>query len=364
MGGFAASHHAALAELEARGLCRVVATCDPHPGAFTVRDGVEVFPSLDAMLVVAPDVVTLPTPIPLHAEQHAAVVAAEAACYLEKPPSLWWPEYVAMATRDEGARVPTQVGFNFVGDPFRQALKRRILDGEFGPLQEVTFLGLWPRERAYYTRNDWAGRLRTGGHPVFDSPFGNAMAHYVQNLLFWGGEPVAKVETVRAWLARAHLIESCDTGFVAARLAGGVILRLGVTHAGTETADRETLVLRDARVTFPNWRTARIDGADGRTEILESDVRDQGEMLRRNFEEYFAVVRGERPAPTTSLAESASFVRLCGLAFASSEIRTLTSDSADEAGRVTVKGLNDRLRRFVESGDWPTDEPREVSGPL
>lgn len=361
LGGFAGSHHAALEILEARAECRVVATCDPDVPArgaeierfHLAARGVMVLPDLAAMLDLSPDVVTLPTPIPLHAAQHAAVRAAGAFCYLEKPPTLWWPEYREMVERDGGT---TQVGFNFVGDPFRQKLRERIQSGEFGPLHAATFLGLWPRGAEYYARNEWAGRLTVGGRPVLDSCIGNAMAHYVQNLLFWTGQ---EVEGVRAWLARAHPIESYDTAFVEATVAGGARLRIGATHTGTLNFDRETVELREARIVFDSWRSARIEWRDGRTEPVDSSIPDQGAMLRENLSEYFAFVRGERARPATRLEDCEGFVALCGLALVSSGgIADL--GGAEAGSHRVVEGLEDRLRAFVDNGAWPEGEPTEA----
>lgn len=58
----------------------------------------------------------------------------------------------------------------------RQALKARLLAGEFGRLKQSAMLGSWPRSSAYYGRAEWAGRLMLGGERVLDSPIGNAMA--------------------------------------------------------------------------------------------------------------------------------------------------------------------------------------------
>ncbi len=363
LGGFAGAHHAALEALEAQGLCRVVATCDPNLAAMEpeiarfrlVERDVQTSASLDAMLDLKPDVVTLPTPIPLHAEQHAAVVGAGAACYLEKPPTLWWPEFQAMRTVERKAARDTGVGFNFIGDPFRRRLKARILAGEFGRLRGASLLGVWPRDAAYFGRNGWAGRLKAGDRWVLDSCIGNAMAHYVQNLLFWCGEDldsVGRIEEVQARLGRAHPIESYDTAFVAARLAGDVRLRIAATHAGEATFDQEILQLDAALIVLDSWRTARIKWRDGRRETLESDIPDHAAMLRENLG---AHLKGNRPA--TRLDDCESFVALCDLALVSSGAIHDLPAHADVEGRRTVDGLEAALRAFVQNESWPGSLP-------
>ncbi|HWD38632.1 MAG TPA: Gfo/Idh/MocA family oxidoreductase [Fimbriimonas sp.] len=354
LGGFAADHHAALARLEEEGLCQVVATCDPNP-SLTTRSGVERFFDLNSLLdahVGQLDLLTLPIPVPLHASFHRIAVQAGVACYLEKPPTLWWPELQSMIEVDSQAGKQTQVGFNFVGDPFRRGLKQRILNGEFGALREVRFCGIWPRDEAYYTRNNWAGKLRVGDQWVVDSCIGNAMAHYVQNLLFWCGrdlDSVGSMGQVSAWLGRTRPIESFDTAFVEAAMEGGVKLRISATHLQSAAyVDEEVLVFDRTRIVFKRWNEAVIDGVGFR-----SDVPDNAAMLRHNLSHYLGYLKGETDHPTTSLNDSKPFVALCDLALVSS----------GAIHDIRGEGLLDQVRDFYEEGAWPSQTPLPVGMP-
>jgi len=371
LGGFAGSHHEALLALERESACRVVATCDPDLAAHQAdiqrcrlaERGVRMYGDLRSLLAAESqglDVVTLPTPIPLHAAQHRAVVEAGLACYLEKPPTLAWSEYRSMMEVERAAKVATQVGFNFVGDPMRRGLKARILAGEFGRVRGATLWAVWPRDRAYYGRNAWAGRLEVDGRSVMDSPTGNAVAHFVQDLLFWCGEgeteSVAAVLEVRARLRRAHAIESFDTAFMEATLSGGRWLRIGVTHTGLgDHSDRETIECERATIVFDGWRSGRICHSDGRLESLTSASPDNGVVLRENLRRYFEYVRGDRPRPITTLADCEAFVALSSLAFLSAgTVQTYPEARITrDAGRVDVSGLDAELTAFVEQGTWP-----------
>jgi len=364
IGGFAADHHAALAHLEAGGQCRVVAACDPDPNlaatqatrfGFAER-GVGVFESLEALLAEHGsdlDLLTLPTPIPLHAGQHRLAVEAGVGCYLEKPPSLWWPEFRSMLEVEQSAVKETQVGFNFVGDPWRRTIKQRILSGEFGALREVRLHAVWPRDAAYYGRNSWAGRLRTGESWVIDSCIGNALAHYVQNLLFWCGtedvDSVGKIDEVRAWLGRTHPIESYDTALVEASLSGGVKLRIGATHAELGVNfEPETLIFDDVRIAFRRWNEVRTEFADGRVELGRSAIPDQAALLRHNLATYMDYLSGSVSGPTTRLTDSEPFVALCDLALISSGAIHTVTEPPD-------------LGAFAEHGAWPSDTPNTVT---
>ncbi|MGV3613897.1 MAG: Gfo/Idh/MocA family protein [Fimbriimonas sp.] len=361
LGGFAAQHHAALAFLEREGECHVVATCDPRPEtapAELLARRVKVHADLDTLLANHDvDLVTLPTPIPLHAAQHAAVVKKGAGCYLEKPPTLWWPEYEAMLANERTARVKTQVGFNFVGDPFRVALQKRIREGEFGKLKAATFLAVWPRDLAYYTRNDWAGRLKVGDQWVLDSPIGNAVAHYVQNLLSFA--EATEVHEIKARLHRAHPIESFDTAFIEAN-AGDVELRIAVTHCGVEPAfNHETLYFEGATIHFDDWRTARVEYPEGRIERLESPYGDQFQLLCGNLRHTLRYLRGEEPAPITPLEACAPFVAL-NTKVHEFEIRDFFPARVGRlaSGQIEVKGLLAELAEFAEDPEIRREEWR------
>lgn len=351
LGGYAAQHHAALERLEAEGKCQVAATCDPvldSPRVPTYRTLEELLGRHGSEL----DVVTLPVPVPLHASMHRAVVDMGIACYLEKPPTLWWPEYQAMLEVESRAVRPTQVGFNFIGDPLRQELKRRIEAGEFGALREASLFAVWPRDAAYYARAGWAGRMTLQGKPVLDNPLGNAMAHHVQNILFLCG--AQEIESVRASLLRAHPIESFDTAFVSARLPSGVETRFAATHADNGAHfERETLTFERARIVFTAWNRAEIHRGST-VEHLQSAIPNHAAMLEHNLAAY---LEGVAPTP---LSACAPFVSLIDLAYLSSngagnvDPKRVTKGD----GKVHVEGLLESLKRFAESGAWPDEEPR------
>ncbi len=156
LGGFAGSHHNAVAKLEDQGHAKLIATCDPRAEAFAIEQhtwrfaerGVHVYPDYRTMLDACHrglDLVVVPTPINLHAEMHAAATALGLPVYLEKPPTLDHAELEQMITADGRARKSSLVGFNFIIEKPRLALKERLLAGEFGAIRGATLSALWPR---------------------------------------------------------------------------------------------------------------------------------------------------------------------------------------------------------------------------
>lgn len=270
-----------------------------------------------------------------------------------------------MSEVDHPARFETQVGFNFIIEDARQALKNRLLNGEFGELKRAGFSGFWPRSAAYFKRASWAGRLRLNGHLVLDSCLGNAMAHYVHNLLFWCGRGEllswGEVESVEAELVRAHAIESFDTAF-ARGVCGGVEIRVGATHAGSGASwQREWLECERAHIVFSHGQT-EVRWNDGSTETSAYNALSTTDFLTRNLRAFAGYLNGEAARPLTTLADSRPFVHFNALLFVAA------GAIGDVPARFVTRSLNARgdeflsiqniepvLEEFAQSGALPSE---------
>lgn len=377
LGGFAGSHHDAVLALEREGLCKLVCTCDPEPAAFEEKmgkleleaRGVQVHDHYLTMLDrhgAELDVVTIPTPVPLHAEMHRACVERGVAVYLEKPPTVNYEELNEMLEVESKAKKLTHVGFNFIIETPRQELKRRMVGGEFGKVKEVRFLGLWPRPTSYFQRASWAGRLMLDGKLVLDSCMSNAMGHFVFNTLFWAGSgdvlTWAEVTAVKAELYRAHDIEGFDTVFAKAATADGPALTVALSHA-CDGAGRhlETVICENATITYKTGGEYAVAWADGRTERGEAET---GSLLTKNMRRYFDYVRGDEPRPLNRLVDSKSFVELCDLVYlASGRITDVPKEHVRrtelEGGRgehVAIEGMDEIVEKFFALDRFPGEQ--------
>jgi predicted dehydrogenase len=375
MGGFAGSHHHIVARLEERGHARLVCTCDPHPEHFLgaqqgwrlAERGVAVFGDYRAMLDACHrelDMVVIPTPIQLHAEMHAAATGYGLPTYLEKPPTLDYAELEQMIANDQRARKASHVGFNFIIEKLRLALKERILAGEFGAVRGATLSALWPRPASYFARNEWAGRLLVDGRVVVDSCFGNAMAHFVHNLLFWTGGPDlfswAQIAAARAELYRGHPIEGADTFFVETDTTAGITMRFALSHACSGPSSHTEIVLCDKAVLrYSVGGALEIRWNDGR---VEKTPLDAFEPLQENHLDYFRYLRGESPRPATTLADSRPFVALNDLAYISSgriapippgQV-THVRDEKEQKDYLGVASMPMVHENFLTRGVWPS----------
>lgn len=375
MGGFAGWHHQAVARLEERGEARLICTCDPQATAFAVQQqtwqlaqrGVRVFADYRAMLDACHrelDLVVVPTPIQLHAEMHAAVTALGLPVYLEKPPTLDYAELEQMIANDARSPKASLVGFNFIIEPQRRALKARLLAGEFGALRAATLSAFWPRPAEYFKRNDWAGRLVLNEHVVLDSCFGNALAHFVHNILFWTGAPDlaswGQIAAVRAELYRAHVIEGADTFFTEADTTSGVTMRFALSHACSGPSTHvETVLCDHATIRYVVGGTIEIRWNDGRGDTMPFENFDG---LVENHRDYYRYLRGESPRPATTLVDCRPFVTLNDLAHISAgRIATLGAgrvtairDEKEQKEYLAIAGLASAMERFIARGEWPS----------
>jgi len=371
IGGFASSHHREFALLEKNGRVRVVATCDPAlelipetclAHNFAVR-GVSTHHSFGEMIESAApdlDLGVVATPIHCHAPMHGELVRRGIACYLEKPPTLDPLELDRMLEAEKAARIPTHVGFCYIFLADRIALKERIVAGEFGRALEFSFLGLAPRTPAYFQRSDWAGRLRLGDTLVLDSCLGNAMAHHLNNMLFWAGtESVstrARPLEMESELYRANPIEGCDTIFANCRLNNGTTLRLAASHAvdKAENATVERMVFEYATVAIENGTKTTIAWRDNLKETIEL----QPPSLAASLVSYLDFLEGRAGRPPQTLEESRGFVEANALFYSAAKaIHTIDGvhirQESPGAARA-IAGIGEACRRMAENGMPPS----------
>jgi len=213
-----------------------------HDRVATLRaSGVPVFSRFDELLRDGPelDLCLIPTAPQDHCAMARAALKAGTNALVEKPLSSSLREADALIALEESLPQWTLVGFQYLYLPFVHALKQKMLEGYFGRIERIDAMCLWPRPNGYYRRNAWAGKAAVDGRPVLDSPIHNAMAHFIQLVLFWSGsrpEDVATPGRLEAELYRARPIETFDTFSV--RFDGGRDIRC--SFHGTHSCGRDT----------------------------------------------------------------------------------------------------------------------------
>ncbi|MCX7706149.1 MAG: Gfo/Idh/MocA family oxidoreductase [bacterium] len=382
IGGFALAHHRVILELEQKGLLKLICTCDIYLDMMqeTIKElkfeerGVRIFESYLEMIENFKnhlDLITIPSPIHLHGEMHSECVKRGLPVYLEKPPTLDYQELLKMIEIDSSAKKQTNVGFNFVVQKARQKIKERILSGEFGKIKKITFIGMWPRPASYFKRSPWAGRLILDNKLVLDSCFGNAISHYVHNILFWAGRNGIfswdPVKTVEAELYKAHNIQGTDTVFVLASTENVPDIRIAMTHACIEkTPDIEKIHCEKATIYFEgNARTDEGTGIncqicwhDGKKEVI---AEPNGNLLLENILHYANYVTGKEPRPLTKLLDTEPFVMLNSLLYIGArKIYEIPQNykhvSYDANGEtyIEIEKIRKVLEEFIETSSFPS----------
>jgi predicted dehydrogenase len=223
---------------------RLAAVADPNPASCQFlsqvqHEGIPVYRSLEALqLRHSCDLVVLSTPLQLHCEQTKKALEGQSHVLCEKPLCNKSAEAAEMIRARRSAKKQVSIGYQWSFSSAIQALKHDISSGLFGEPRRFKTLVLWPRDEAYYTRNDWAGRrYNSTSQLVFDNPLNNACAHHLHNMMYVLGDRPdrsAHASTIQAELYLANNIETFDTAAIRIVTTSGVELLCIVSHATRE----------------------------------------------------------------------------------------------------------------------------------
>jgi len=159
----------------------------------------------------------------------------------EKPVSCVLSDIRLMTEKRDKSGKFVMIGYQWSFSEGIQSLKKDILEGKFGKPERMKSMCLWPRDFAYFSRNNWAYTKRDpNGNLVMDNLFNNAMSHFIHNMFFLLGDSMessAVPLTTEALTARAYDVETYDTGaFRTYTPKGAELLFLG-SHAAEKKVD-------------------------------------------------------------------------------------------------------------------------------
>lgn len=231
-----------LLKLHTAGLIRWVSAVVVNPeeaeSEIQLLEGMEVkiLPNMDALCSEAPvDWICLPVGIPVHRLLTEQALSTGANVLLEKPAAGSVADWEAMRNAEDISGRNVRVGFQHLHDRRVLTLKRELSAGEWGTVRSIDVHGEWPRSDAYYQRNGWAGKRKSGDVVVNDSPIQNAFAHFLNLALYFAGEKEgmwAEAESVSGRLLRVRpdieTFDNCELDF---RFSTGVRSRIVFKHA-------------------------------------------------------------------------------------------------------------------------------------
>ena len=133
------------------------------------------------------------------------------------------------------------IGYQWSYSEGIQLLKKDILEGRFGKPIRMKSLCLWPRDFAYFARNNWAYRKKDpDGNLVMDNIFQNAVSHFIHNMFFLLGDSMessAEAIEIEAHISRAYPVETYDTGAFRAFTKSGTELLFFGSHVPEKRVD-------------------------------------------------------------------------------------------------------------------------------
>ena len=231
-GNIAANHVVAF---RAAGV-EIVACCDvdaDRAASFAARYGLpRSVTSVDALLDLGVDVVSVCTPHPTHEAVVTAAAAGGAHVLCEKPIAIDLASAARMTAACEAAGMTLGVLFQRRFWPAAQRIRAAIDDGTLG----TPFLGhaavLLHRDSSYYTADAWRGTWATDGGGVLTTQG----VHNIDLLQWFMGDCV-EVTAVHATVT--HPIEVEDTAVATLRFASG-----GLATVSASTALRRGLGTR------------------------------------------------------------------------------------------------------------------------
>ncbi|NOY61250.1 MAG: Gfo/Idh/MocA family oxidoreductase [Calditrichaeota bacterium] len=344
----------------------IVAGIDPEPQRCTRLQelkamNVPIFHSMDEFFNKGTaDLVIISSPIQMHLPQTCFALSQGANVLCEKPLGATIQEAGRMIKARDDAKKFVAIGYQWSFSDAIQALKRDIQSGLFGSPKRLKTMVLWPRGKVYYSRNNWAGKLKDEkGHWILDSPANNAFAHYLHNMFYVLGDQVdssAKPGSVAAELYRANPIETFDT--FAARVvtqADVEILFYGSHAIEEETGPIITYEFEEATVDY-NGRNSNMVAhfSDGSKKNYGAPDDDQ---VKKMWDAIRAVQTGEK---IVCGPEAASSQTLCvnGMQESMPEIVNFPDEQIFVCGEIGdkinyVKGLKDSLFECYEKNALP-----------
>lgn len=303
------------------------------------------------------DLCIIPTGIHLHAPMTLAALEADWNVLLEKPAAATVAEVEQMKRAEARSGRFVAVAYQHMYAPETMLLKRALCAGILGEIEAIKCLGLWPRFGEYYARNDWAGRIRARGRWVFDAPFNNALAHWLNLMIFLAGEEVTHSGTplsLEAELYRARQIESCDTACFRIGTELGARIYFWVGHS----CPREIGPILEVRGTkgVMRWAGSQITHRDACGERVFAACSDASSLRKHLLDAVLAHWKGESVF-ICDLDIAGRQTLVSNTAFETAPIHTISaahlSPSPERPGECFLGGIErDCIRAFEEEKLW------------
>ncbi len=300
------------------------------------------------------DICFIPTGIALHCPMTVAALESGANVYVEKPVAATVEETKIMKEAERKSGKFIAVGYQTIYQPDTHRVKQLLLDGAIGEPQVFKCYALWPRDDAYYHRNNWAGKATVNGKWVLDCPFTNALAHFLNLLSFHAGttfEDTVEPQAVQAGLFRANEIETNDFATIRVDGANNRTLFFHVTHVSEGSQNPITRIEGTAGTIEYSDREIILTTADGKVQNFPATP--DTEMRKNIFDALLK--RMEDPKQFICTIDiAAKHTLICNAVFDSVPCVAIPSETVrvvlneNKVARRVVPGLDAAIRRAWE----------------
>jgi len=325
--------------------------------------GAQIFPSVSELYAALKgqiDLCCIPTGINSHAPLTIQALNEGCNVLVEKPAAATIQDVDLMKEAEKASGKLVMVGFQNIYDNDVQTIKQEILNGAIGELRSIKLKGLWMRSNAYFTRNNWAGKLKVDGQWILDSPANNAFAHFINIICFLAGartETSAEIKTIQAELYRAIPIESCDTVCARMTTPQNVSLQFYVTHACGQDIHPEIEIKGSSGSV--NWAITRyaINQKEQVTASDENTGMDNSRMAM--FDNVIEKLNGG-DVPVCDLDIAATQTLCINAMHAASAIHTIPNNHYDvsqtpDAEQVKINDIESILQKAFKDEKLPSE---------
>jgi predicted dehydrogenase len=368
IGGMGAVYLQTLLENRDRGPFKIQGTVDPFPKGCPRLEELQIlripnYPDLEDFFDRhEAELAIVSSPIQFHCPQTCLSLQNASDVLCEKPLAATIQESRAIIDARDRAKKWVAVGYQWSFSSAIQALKRDILKGLFGKPKRLKCLYLWPRDEAYYRRNDWAGKKQDeAGRWILDSPANNAMAHDLHNMLYITGttpETSAGPARVEAELYRAHDIQNFDTAAARCETDTDVEILFYVSHVSEKERGPVLTYEFEKATVFGEGRNSTI-----RAQLADGSVKDYGspdaEPMKKLWDSLESV-KSRKPPVCGPEAGQSQTLCLNGMQDSMPQIVNFPRDlitAEGEPGRrsIRVNGLGAVLEQCYEQNSLPSE---------
>lgn len=200
------------------------------------NDGVEFYKTLEDFYDKnKADLAIISSPIQFHSRQSIIALSKGTNVLCEKPIAATLDEAWDMKVARDKYNKFLAIGYQWSYSDAVQNLKKDILAGKLGKAKRLKSIVQWSRDKSYYNRSPWAGKIKDEkGNWILDSVANNATAHYLHNMLYVLGSEIDSSDMpkkITSEIYRANNIENYDTSFINITTELGVEILFLASHA-------------------------------------------------------------------------------------------------------------------------------------